>query len=211
MLAGENSVFARWALQKQVESTGPVFADFDIPDYLERYPDPFLHSQNLLGLAFHANKTGNSWSCILPMASCLDVASRISNDLVVLCGWSTDRSTEAQLVCHWSDGKKQVVRLGQIRICRPDVVEALANGSIPEPDFGFFLAIHCPQSGAVPLRVEIFGKTTPVRLQDWRNLTYGQVADALLDCCQWSHTQGCLKVIRNSFARAEPLPGPASL
>ena len=100
--------------------------DLDTEAYLQRYPDPFLSRQNLLGLAFHAVKSGNVWSTLdagqaMPQAYSLDLAVRVADDLVVLCGWCSDRSPTAQLIIHRAKGASWSFLLGKIRLRRPDV------------------------------------------------------------------------------------------
>lgn len=187
-LAGEDGGSHAWAFQKPKQPAGTQFADLDVADYLARFPDPFLRSTNLLGLAYHASKTGNPWSCQFQDASCVDFAARISEELVVLAGWSTDRSSEARLIGRWADGPAHVVPLGQIRIRRPDVAQALGHASAPEPDFGFIRVISGVPIGADRLDIEMLGQEFQVPLQDWRRRSHGQVTDLLLDACQWFHT-----------------------
>ena len=199
-LAGEEGASASWAFQTLKLSNGMQFADFDVSDYLARYPDPFLRTQNLLGLAFHAAKTGNAWNCCAQDAptldrsvgiqdsSSVDLAARIADDLVVLVGWSTDRSPEAQLSVQWADRPAEIVPFGQIRIRRPDVARALGNAYMSEPDFGFFRVISDVPIGADRLHMEMMGQHFDVPLQDWCSRSHVEVIDALLDACQWSHT-----------------------
>ena len=187
-LAGEDGGSTAWAFQKHKQPTGIAFADLDVADYLTRYPDPFLRSQNLLGLAYHASKTGNPWSCQFHDASSIDFAARITEDLVVLAGWSTDRSLEARLIGRWADGPPHLVPLGQIRIRRPDVAQALGNALLPEPDFGFLLVISGVPISVDRLEIEMLGHEFQVPVQDWRCRPQAQVTDALLDACQWFHT-----------------------
>ena len=187
-LAGEEGASVAWAFEKPKQSNGRQFADFDGADYLARYPDPFLSSQNLLGLAFHACKTGHLRSCRYQDAASVDFAARIAEDLVVLSGWCSDRALKAQLIGRWAHGPARVVPLGQIRIRRPDVAEALGHALEPEPDFGFFRVIGGVPIGADWLDLEILGQEFKVPIQDWRGQPYGQVTDALLDACQWLHT-----------------------
>ena len=186
-LAGDEDCSEIWAPPTSKGSSGIQFAELDVADYLARNPDPFLRSQNLLGLAYHACKTGNSWRSRFQGASSLDLAARITEDLVVLTGWSTDRSTSAHLIGRWGDGLAQIVPLGQIRIRRPDVAKAIGN-TLPEPDFGFFLIVTGVPLGADMLEIEMLGNVVRVPIQDWRRRPHGEVTDALLDACQWLHT-----------------------
>ena len=187
-LAGEEGASASWSFQLLKQSNEMQFADFDVSDYLARYSDAFLRTQNLLGLAFHAAKTGNAWNCRIPNSSSVDLAARIADDLVVLVGWSTDRSLEAQLSVQWADRQAEIVSLGQIRIRRPDVAQALGNAYMSEPDFGFFRVINDVPIGADRLHMEMMGQHFDVPLQDWCSRSHVEVTDVLLDACQWSHT-----------------------
>ena len=187
-LAGDEDCSEIWAPPTSKGSSGIQFAELDVADYLARNPDPFLRSQNLLGLAYHACKTGNPWNCRFEDASSVDLAVRITQDWVVLAGWSTDRSTDAELIGRWADGPAQLVPLGQIRIRRPDVAQALGNALTPEPDFGFFRIVAGVPLEADVLEIEMLSQVFTVPLQDWRRRPHGEVTDSLLDACQWLHT-----------------------
>ena len=109
-----------WSDQLSRDAPINPLVDLDTEAYLQRYPDPFLSRQNLLGLAFHAVKSGNVWASLdadqaLPQAYSLDLAARVADDLVVLCGWCSDLSPTAQLIIRRAKGAPWSSLLGKIR------------------------------------------------------------------------------------------------
>ena len=57
-----------------------------------------------------------------PQACSLDLAARVADDLVVLCGWCSDLSPTAQLIIRRAKSAPWSSLLGKIRLPRrPDV------------------------------------------------------------------------------------------
>lgn len=176
-------------------------ARIDVRDYLDRYPDdPFLITQNPLGIAFHAMTTGLVWQAFpegqplqeppslqKPAQGHLDAALRISDRHLVLVGWSTDLSDSASLSLAEPNGTVMPLPLGAVRIRRPDVQEALEWRSGRSPDFGFLRMVE-RSVDAAPLQLTIGAGAFAVEELDLRGEAYQPMAERLLDACQWMHT-----------------------
>ena len=176
-------------------------ARIDVHDYLERHPDdPFLATQNPLGIAFHAVTTGLEWRVLSgdqplqefsvldkPVQGHLDAALRISERQLVLVGWSSDLSDTAFLSLAEPNGPVASLPLGPVRIRRPDVQEALEWRSGRSPDFGFLRIVE-RSVDAAPLQLTIGAGVFAVEELDLREEGYQTVAERLLDACQWFHT-----------------------
>ena len=176
-------------------------ARIDVHDYLDRHPDdPFLATQNPLGIAFHAVTTGLDWRVLSadqplqefsvldkPVQGHLDAALRISERQLVLVGWSSDLSDTAFLNLAEPNGPVNSLPLGPVRIRRPDVQEALEWRSGRSPDFGFLRIVE-RSVDAAPLQLTIGAGVFAVEELDLREEGYQTVAERLLDACQWYHT-----------------------
>ena len=183
------------------QTVASPLARIDVRDYLERHPeDPFLATQNPLGIAFHAVTTGLDWRAFPedqplqerpvvdePVQGHLDAVLRISDRHLVLVGWCSDLADSASLSLAEPNGPAMSLPLGPVRIRRPDVQEALEWCSGRRPDFGFFRIVE-RSVDATPLQLTIGAEVFSLEELDLREEGYQVVAERLLDSCQWFHT-----------------------
>lgn len=113
----------------------------------------------------------------------IDAVFRVSADLLLVSGWSSER--EASTPLRWSadGGANGEAKLGGTRLRRSGLeqVEQALDG-------GFLVAVCGVPALVERLHLSIADLSWECPVEDLREQPLGTAVDALLECCQWSGT-----------------------